>query len=128
LNAYEAGEAVPTALSTWASPHSVASCFIVSISRLCAPPGGRLIGYLPGAPSEQRCLTGMRPLETDNQNIPKALGNIAMMSIQTAKLNGVEPMEWLTDMLERIVSGRTKTHQLKSLLSWNWQPSTAAST
>ena len=33
---------------------------------------------------------------------------IAMTLIQTAKLNGVEPMAWLTDVLERIVSGRTK--------------------
>ena len=31
-----------------------------------------------------------------------------MTLIQTAKLNGVEPMAWLTDVLERIVSGRTK--------------------
>src|SRR4051812_27979175 len=33
---------------------------------------------------------------------------IAMTLIQTAKLNGVEPMAYLTDVLERIVSGRTK--------------------
>ena len=30
---------------------------------------------------------------------------IAMTLIQTAKLNGVDPMAWLTDVLERIVSG-----------------------
>jgi len=53
---------------------------------------------------------------------------IAMTLIQTAKLNGVEPMGWLTDVLERIVSGRTKSHELESLLPWNWQPSKAAST
>jgi transposase len=45
---------------------------------------------------------------------------IAMTLIQTAKLNGVEPMAWLTDVLERIVSGRTKTHELHTLLPWNW--------
>ena len=33
---------------------------------------------------------------------------IAMTLIQTAKLNGVDPMAWLTDVLERVVSGRTK--------------------
>lgn len=46
----------------------------------------------------------------------------AMMAtlIQTAKLNGVEPQAWLTDVLERIVSGRTKSHQLDTLLPWNW--------
>jgi len=46
--------------------------------------------------------------------------SIAMTLIQTAKLNGVEPMAWLTDVLERIVSGRTKTHELHTLLPWNW--------
>ena len=46
---------------------------------------------------------------------------IAMTLIQTAKLNGVEPMAWLTDVLERIVSGRTKAHELHSLLPWNWR-------
>ncbi len=41
---------------------------------------------------------------------------VAMTLIQTAKLNGVEPMAWLTDVLERAVSGRTKAHALHSLL------------
>ena len=41
--------------------------------------------------------------------------------IQTAKLNGVDPLAWLTDVLERIVSGRTKKHQLDTLLPWNWK-------
>jgi hypothetical protein len=40
---------------------------------------------------------------------------------QTAKLNGVEPMAWLTDVLERFVSGRTKAHELQDLLPWNWR-------
>ena len=40
--------------------------------------------------------------------------------IQTAKLNGVEPQAWLSDVLERIVSGRTKRHQLDTFLPWNW--------
>jgi transposase len=46
---------------------------------------------------------------------------IAMTLIQTAKLNNVEPVAWLTDVLERIVSGRTKASQLHTLLPWNWQ-------
>ena len=46
---------------------------------------------------------------------------IAMTLIQTAKLNGVEPMAWLTDVLERLVSARTKAHELHTLLPWNWQ-------
>ena len=32
--------------------------------------------------------------------------------VATAKLNGVEPLAWLTDVLERMVSGRTKAHEL----------------
>jgi transposase len=47
---------------------------------------------------------------------------IAMTLIQTAKLNGVNPMTWLTDVLERVVSGRTKAHELHTLLPWNWCP------
>jgi transposase len=27
----------------------------------------------------------------------------------------------LTDVLERIVSGRTKAHELEQLLPWNWK-------
>ena len=32
----------------------------------------------------------------------------------------VDPMAWLTDVLERVVSGRTKAHELHTLLPWNW--------
>jgi transposase len=49
-----------------------------------------------------------------------------MTLIQTAKLNGVDPMAWLTDVLERVVSGRTKAHELYTLLPWNWHPNGAA--
>jgi hypothetical protein len=42
--------------------------------------------------------------------------------IQTAKLNGVDPQAWLTDVLERIVSGRTKAAELDTLLPWYWRP------
>ena len=41
--------------------------------------------------------------------------------LNTARLNGLDPQAWLTDVLERIVSGRTKSHQLHELLPWNWQ-------
>lgn len=51
---------------------------------------------------------------------------IATTLIGTAKLNGVEPMAWLTDVLERIVSGRTKANELDSLLPWNWKAHNAA--
>ena len=46
---------------------------------------------------------------------------IAMPLIQTAKLNGVEPMALLTDVLECVVSGRTKSTDLETLLPWKWK-------
>ena len=41
--------------------------------------------------------------------------------VATAKLNGVEPQAWLTDVLERMVSGRIKNYELERLLPWAWQ-------
>ena len=41
--------------------------------------------------------------------------------VATAKLNGVEPFAYLKDVLERIVSGRTKSSQLDTLLPWAWK-------
>lgn len=41
--------------------------------------------------------------------------SLAMTLIQTAKLNGVEPVEWLTDVLERTVSGRIKAVSAQTL-------------
>ena len=46
--------------------------------------------------------------------------------LTTARLNGVDPLTWLTDVLERIVSGRTKNHQLHELLPWEWKATRAA--
>ena len=43
-----------------------------------------------------------------------------------AKLNRVEPQAWLTDVLERMVSGRTKTTELERLLPWAWKVERAA--
>ncbi len=48
---------------------------------------------------------------------------IAMTLIQTAKLNGVNPMAYLADVLERIVSARTKQNEMHTLLPWNWTAS-----
>ena len=41
--------------------------------------------------------------------------------LNTAKLNGLDPQTYLCDVLERIVSGHTKNHQLHELLAWNWK-------
>jgi hypothetical protein len=40
---------------------------------------------------------------------------------QGTQLNGIDPLAWLTDVLERVVSGRTKAHELERLLPWNRQ-------
>ncbi len=47
---------------------------------------------------------------------------VANTLIATAKLNGIEPLAYITDVLERIVSRQTKAHELHSLLPWNWRP------
>jgi transposase len=41
--------------------------------------------------------------------------------VATAKLNGIEPQAWFADVLERMVSGRTKSGQLDTLLPWAWK-------
>ena len=46
---------------------------------------------------------------------------MAASLMATAKLNGLEPLAWLTDVLERIVSGHIKANELERLLPWNWQ-------
>lgn len=42
--------------------------------------------------------------------------------LQTARLNGLDPYVWLNDVLERIVSGAVKNHELDQLLAWNRRP------
>jgi hypothetical protein len=41
--------------------------------------------------------------------------------VATARLNGVGPWAWLTDVLGRMVSGRAKARELERLLPWAWQ-------
>ncbi len=33
----------------------------------------------------------------------------------------VEPLAWLTDVLDRMVSGRTKANELARLPPWTWR-------
>ncbi len=42
--------------------------------------------------------------------------------IQTCKMSDVDPLAWLTDVLQRIVSRRAKNHDMHALLPWNWRP------
>lgn len=41
--------------------------------------------------------------------------------IQSARMNGLNPFEYLKDVLERIVSRDVKAHQLDCLLPWTWK-------
>jgi hypothetical protein len=51
---------------------------------------------------------------------PKTWATLASL-INSAKLHDIDPRHYLTDVLERIVSGRTKINQLNTLLPWNWK-------
>jgi transposase len=44
--------------------------------------------------------------------------------IVTAKMNGIDPQVWLTDVLARIASH--PAHRLDELLPWNWTPQASA--
>jgi hypothetical protein len=46
--------------------------------------------------------------------------------INSAKLHGIDPQTYLADVLDRIVSGRTKANALRELLPWNWRAIAAA--
>src|SRR4051812_31682965 len=70
----------------------------------------------------------IRPIALGRKNSLSAGGGggarhwaIVASLVATAKLNGVEPLAWLTDVLERVVSGRTKAHELERLLPWAWK-------
>jgi transposase len=88
-------------------------------------------------------------IELDNNTVERALRPIALgrknalfagsdggarhwaivaSLVAAAKLNGVEPQAWLTDALERMVSGRTKAHELERLLPWSWKAERIAAT
>jgi hypothetical protein len=41
--------------------------------------------------------------------------------VPTATLNAAEPRAWLTDALERMVSGQIKVNEVERLLPWTWQ-------
>jgi transposase len=71
---------------------------------------------------------GIRPIPLGRKNSLFA-GNdaggerwaILASLINTAKLHGIDPQTYLADVLERIVSGRTKANALAELLPWAWK-------
>jgi transposase len=41
--------------------------------------------------------------------------------INTVQLHDIDPQSYLADVLDRIVSGRTKANALRELLPWEWK-------
>jgi IS66 C-terminal element len=64
----------------------------------------------------------LRNVESNNWRRAWHRWAIANTLIQSCKLNGVELLAYLTDVLQRIVSEQTKNLQLHALLPWNWRP------
>ena len=48
--------------------------------------------------------------------------------IQSARLNDVDPVTYLTDVLESMASGAVKANDLDRLLPWAWKLERAAQT
>jgi transposase len=44
--------------------------------------------------------------------------------IVTAKMNSVDPLAWLADVLARVATH--PAHRLDELLPWNWRPPASA--
>jgi transposase len=78
---------------------------------------------------------GIRPIPLGRKNILFA-GNdsgaerwaILASLINTAKLHEIDPQTYLADVLDRIVSGRTKVNALRELLPWAWKAAQAPGT
>lgn len=49
----------------------------------------------------------------------------AMTVIENAKLNGIDPLAYLTDILDRI-HDHYQNNRLDELLQWNWSPVASA--
>jgi hypothetical protein len=61
------------------------------------------------------------PGESDQLSHPY-LTILSQMSVfERGAAEQVEPWVWLTDVLERIISGRIKAHELERLLPWTWK-------
>jgi len=123
------------ALHTWLQeqlPRLSASSALADAMRYALRHWAGLVKFLDDGRIELDTNTverGMRPVALARKNALFAGSDggaehwaIAMTLIYTAKLNGVEPLAWLTDVLERLVSGRTRQHEIAQLLPWNWRP------
>ena len=74
-----------------------------------------------------------REAPTDSEVCDQYLARYSVTGTN-GKMNGLDPESFLTDVLERMVSGCTTNDRLHELLAWNWkaeclaQPSKCAPT
>jgi hypothetical protein len=81
-------------------------------------PGGRF-GHVPaqlGSLNRREKVTLDHPIIRRPAQYPH---RPQLFSTRTPKLSSVDPLAWLTDVLQRIISGRTKNQELHTLLPWN---------
>jgi transposase len=78
----------------------------------------------------ERCI---RPIPLGRKNALFAGSNsggerwaVLASLINTAKLHQIDPQTYLADVLDRVVTGRTKVNALRELLPWNWKIAYAA--
>ena len=98
---------------------------------LCAQPLGRPDAFLEDGRLELDTNTverAIRPVVLTRKNALFAGSDsggrhwsIVATLIVSAKLNNVELLAWLTDVLERVISGRMKIHEMEKLLPWTWK-------
>ena len=63
----------------------------------------------------------MRPIALGRKNAPFAGSDGGARHWATVASLVAKPLAWLTDVLERVVSGRAKAHELERLLPWAWE-------
>ena len=84
---------------------------------------------VPGAPptiSMGKGVPVIPPLVFEKPPPSFLLPSILASLLNTAKLNGLDPYAYLNDVVEQIVSGRVRIHELDQLLAWNWKPASGA--
>lgn len=66
------------------------------------------------------CLTKKNALFAGSARAGESWAVLASL-LNTAKMNDIDPETWLSDVLERIVSGKTTINRLDELLPWTWK-------